>query len=368
MKFLLATLIAGLLSVEAAALESKPLPDGVTLKGSNDIAEAWLTRPTPRYGHAILGDAIEAGGLAVRMTDGQVHELVLPADYVFEDRRARPVDLDGDGRDEVVVVLSSLDQGAALAVYGVVGGKLALRAKTAHIGRPNRWLNPAEFADLDGDGRIEITAVWTPHLGRVLQAWRYADGKLDKVAEVAGYSNHAIGSPVQDLTEIVKLSDGRTALAIPTPGYDKIAFMVLEDGAFAEVSAEAGIASLARSRGAALADFDLDGRLDLVVVNRRAPLELWLNRSTGTGNWATVDLRQDRANRLAIGAWLEIDRGDAAEWRERTIGGGHVSGTLLPFHIGLGAADAIRVRVWWPDGDASGWQEISAGARVTLTR
>jgi hypothetical protein len=225
-----------LLSGLVHAQDSERLPDGVVSTGSNDIAEAWLTRPTTRYAHAILGDAIEAGGVKVRMADGKLHEHVLPEGFVFEDRRARPVDLDGDGRDEIVVVLTSVSEGAALAVYGVADDELQLRAKTPHIGRANRWLNPAEFADLDGDGAIEITAVWTPHLGRVLQAWRYVDGKLRQVAEIEGYSNHAIGSPVQDLTEIVTLSDGRTALAIPTTGYDEIAFMVLQQGKFAEVA------------------------------------------------------------------------------------------------------------------------------------
>jgi hypothetical protein len=42
---------------------------------SNDIAQAWLTRPTKRYDHAILGDAIEAGGLAVKTRDGKTLEL-----------------------------------------------------------------------------------------------------------------------------------------------------------------------------------------------------------------------------------------------------------------------------------------------------
>ncbi len=229
-------LAALLLCGQVHGKDSRQLPDGLVSTGSNDIAEAWLTRPTKRYAHAILGDAIEAGGLMVKMADGRTLEHVLPDGFVFEDRRARPVDLDGDGRDEIVVVLSSMTAGAALAVYGIADGKLSLRAKTPHIGRTNRWLNPAEFADLDGDGAIEITAVWTPHLGRVLQAWRFSGGKLHQVARVAGYSNHAIGSPIQDLTEIVTLSDGRTALAIPTPGYDEIAFMVLQQGKFTEVA------------------------------------------------------------------------------------------------------------------------------------
>lgn len=235
----LALVFAALLfsvQVQVQAHESKRLPDGVVSTGSNDVAEAWLTQPTTRYAHGILGDAIEAGGLMVKMSDGRLHEHILPDGFVFEDRQARAVDLDGDGRDEIVVVLTSVNEGAALAVYGVEKGKLQLRAKTPHIGRSNRWLNPAEFADLDGDGTIEITAVWTPHLGRVLQAWRFSDGKLRQVAKIKGYSNHTIGSPIQDLTEIVTLSDGRTALAIPTPGYDEFAFMVLQQGSFSEAS------------------------------------------------------------------------------------------------------------------------------------
>lgn len=236
MKHIALTLSALLLWGQAAASQSELLPDGVLSTGSGDIAQAWLTRPTTRYAHGILGDVIEAGGLMVKTASGKLYEHVLPKEFVFEDRRARLFDLDGDGRDEIIVVLSSMAKGAALAVYGIVNDQIELKAKTPHIGRSHRWLNPAEFADLDADGNIEITAVWTPHLGRELQAWRMVDGKLRQVARKRGYSNHAIGSPVQDMTEIVALSDGRLALAIPTSKYDEIAFVVLQHGRFTEVA------------------------------------------------------------------------------------------------------------------------------------
>ena len=233
-RLLLAALAATAMLAQAGAQER--LPDGIVITGSNDIAEASLTRPTDRYAHGILGDAIEAGGLAVRTRDGKTLEVVLPDQLVFEDRMARIHDLDGDGRDEIIVVLSSVTEGGALAIYGVRDGKLEKLAQTPHIGRSNRWINPAEFADLDGDGLIEITAVWKPHLARELQAWRYAGGKLTHITTIEGYSNHEIGSRVQDMSEVVKLSDGRTALASPTPGYDEIAFLVLNGGKFNEVT------------------------------------------------------------------------------------------------------------------------------------
>ena len=140
------------------------------------------------------------------------------------------------------------------------------------------------------------------------------------------------------------------------------------DGRFREASVAAGIATTARSRGAALADLDQDGRLDLVVMNRRAPMEVWVNTTETAGHWASVDLRMTNGNRFAIGAWLEVARDNGSEWIERTIGGGHVSGTLMPIHLGLGADAEIKVRAWWPDGASSDWHVVNAGARVTMTR
>ena len=46
------------------------LPDGGYAIGIHDIAGAWLIEPTRRYDHGVLGDAIEAGGLRVRLRDG----------------------------------------------------------------------------------------------------------------------------------------------------------------------------------------------------------------------------------------------------------------------------------------------------------
>ncbi|MGB0630939.1 MAG: hypothetical protein ACPGRZ_09605, partial [Alphaproteobacteria bacterium] len=76
------------------------LPDGlVAVSSRGDIAAAWYTEPTTRYGHAVLGDAIEAGGLRIRTRDGDVLDYALPQTEVFEDRAPRLADLDaGRGR------------------------------------------------------------------------------------------------------------------------------------------------------------------------------------------------------------------------------------------------------------------------------
>ncbi|MDQ4036052.1 MAG: CRTAC1 family protein [Chloroflexota bacterium] len=149
------------------------------------------------------------------------------------------------------------------------------------------------------------------------------------------------------------------------------------DGTFAERGQQSGIATFLRARGGALADLNLDGLLDLVVVNRRENVQLWRNLGSGDaaspapmGNWLAVRLEQPGANRNAIGAWIEVRVGEQITRRELTVGGGHASGQLGWSHFGLGDADRAELRVTWPDGEVGSWQEVetdglSVADRVT---
>lgn len=234
-------------------------------------------------------------------------------------------DLQRDGYPDVMLTsmgdqVLHMNEAGSIAPAGYETGATAHRPHVGDDGRPSTGWH-AEFGDVDNDGLMDLFI---------------AKGNVDQMP----------GSAMSDPNNLLLQN---------------------EDGTFREVAADAGIATFDRARGAAMVDLDLDGQLDLVVVNRRAPMEIWLNKTADSGNWATVDLRMMGVNRFAIGAWLEIDRGGRSEWRERTIGGGHVSGALLPLHIGLGQAKDVLVRAWWPDGTASAWQTIASGARVTLT-
>ncbi|THH38590.1 CRTAC1 family protein [Aliishimia ponticola] len=139
------------------------------------------------------------------------------------------------------------------------------------------------------------------------------------------------------------------------------------DGTFAEAAAQAGIATFERSRGAALVDLNRDGALDLVVVNRRAPVELYENTGP-VGAWLTVELRAPAPNRRAVGAFIELRLGDMLHTREITLGGGHASGQAVPEHFGLGQATSAQLRVIWPDGRVGAWQQVEAGHHLVVTR
>jgi hypothetical protein len=140
------------------------------------------------------------------------------------------------------------------------------------------------------------------------------------------------------------------------------------DGRFVEAGARAGLASLHRGRGGALVDLNGDGLLDVIVNNRRAPLEVWQNVTSDGGNWVSLSLSQHGPNISGIGAWIELRAGQLHFVREVTVGGGHAGGVSVGEHFGIGTEAVVRVRVFWPDGTVSSWVDLPVNRRVRVLR
>jgi enediyne biosynthesis protein E4 len=147
-------------------------------------------------------------------------------------------------------------------------------------------------------------------------------------------------------------------------------FLGLPDTTFLEAGDKAGIASTKRARGAQVVDLNLDGHLDLIVVNRWDDAELWRNDgSSAPQNWVQLRLRRPGANRDLIGAWIEVQLEARILRRELTVGGGHASGSLGWIHFGLGNATRAKVRVQYPGSlEWSAWQDVNANRFYLLER
>ena len=152
-------------------------------------------------------------------------------------------------------------------------------------------------------------------------------------------------------------------------------FLGAADGTFTEGAPAAGIVRFASTRGAALADFNLDGLLDLVEVNRSEPVTLWRNVGSGDagrpqpmGHWIAIRLLEPGTNRDAIGAWVEVRSGDRMLAAEVTIGGGHAGDKLGWIHFGLGQTKRAEVRVQWPDGETGPWLDVEADGFAVVER
>jgi hypothetical protein len=146
-------------------------------------------------------------------------------------------------------------------------------------------------------------------------------------------------------------------------------------GGFVESGDLAGIALDRPGRGAILEDFNRDGMLDLLIVNRKQNVSLFRNLGRRTvwghrplGNWVEIELQDTSGNTHAVGARLLIKTGTVSMNRIVQVGGGHASGHSGPVHVGLGLLDRATVRVQWPDGAWSHDYRFLANQHIMIRR
>ena len=195
-----------------------------------EIVSARFDAPTTRYAHLVLGRDHNFDVLALTLSNGTRQRVQWP-DLVFEDTAPRLVDMDGYGAPEVIVVESGEGKGGRVAIYGLVHGKVTLRAVTPHIGQSNRWHAVVGAADLDGDGAVEFAFVDRPHLAKILRVWRF-DPIRNTVAEVATLSdvtNHRIGDP--EISSGIRTCGTAPEIVLHTGDWNRLVGVTLRNGA-----------------------------------------------------------------------------------------------------------------------------------------
>jgi enediyne biosynthesis protein E4 len=287
-------------------------------------------------------------------------------------------DYDRDGNTDVFVTNDNLPNFLFRNAGGGKFEEVGLEAGTALLdsGKPIASMG-THFRDYDNDGWPDIAVVALTgetypifhnekngtfrdltYASKVasLSAQRSGWGAIWEDFDNDGFADlFTSNSHVNDLVEKFEATTYKHANSV---------FVNTHDGKFAN-SACAELAGVVRAhRGAAAADLDNDGKVDVVVTALGEPVEVWKNTSPGSGHWLHLKLRGSRSNRDGMGARVTIGN----QMQELSASQGYASSSLTGLHFGLGTLTTVpRIQVHWPSGNDQVLTEVKVDQVVMIT-
>ncbi len=130
-----------------------------------------------------------------------------------------------------------------------------------------------------------------------------------------------------------------------------------------EDAADAGFSTRRAHRGAAFADFNGDGKLDVVVSALGEPAELWENISPGSNHWIVLQLEGTKSNRDGIGARVRLGN----QWNHMSTSVGYASSSHSGVHFGVAKSETVEnIEVQWPSGAVQVLENVRTGQVVKV--
>jgi len=128
-----------------------------------------------------------------------------------------------------------------------------------------------------------------------------------------------------------------------------------------------GLQLVKSSRGAAFADFNNDGFVDIAVVELDDRPSLLMNQGIPDAHWVLIQLLGNVSNRLGVGARVTITSDGMIQTRELKAGGSFASCNDPRAHFGLGKDKEIKeLNVRWPSGKVTTMKQVQANQVVTI--
>lgn len=264
-------------------------------------------------------------------------------------------DLDGDRWPDIYVA-NDKDQnllfrnleGARFQDESLLSGAAYDRAGNAEAGMG------VELADLDGDGRqdlvvtnfaLETNAFYSSAGDGVFLDRRFPSGLAQPSLRFLAFGVNALDADLDGDLDLF-VANGHIqpeAARISEVGTYEQSNQLYEnvgDGRFRELTG-GGLDRVRPSRGSAIADLDLDGDPDVVVVNSNQLSETYENRTSG--RWLAVDVTSGSGSggARAIGVQVVLAAGAGTQVREIRAGSSYLSQSSLTLLFGLGAEDRV---------------------------
>jgi hypothetical protein len=292
-------------------------------------------------------------------------------------------DFNGDGLVDIYV---ACDQTPSLLYINQGNGKFAEEAvlRGAAFDENGRAMSGmgVTAGDFDGDGLPDIFRSNFSDERETLYRNR-GGGEFDDVTVSAGLSRNTryVGWGCgffdfdNDGRPDLLLVNGHVFPEVERLGIDihfkdhAILYRNLGEGKFADVSDSAGPGILERqsARGAAFADYDNDGMIEVLINNQNAAPSLLKQSARSANHWVGLKLIGSRSNRSALGAKVRVSAGGRWQSDEVRSGGSYLSQNDLRLHFGLGASARVdRIEIAWPSGMRQTIRDVTADRVVVI--
>lgn len=171
----------------------------------------------------------------------------------------------------------------------------------------------------------------------------------------------------QKLSTYDKEKNLETALQlIPSAKLENYMFLNNKDATFKDMSLAFGFDAKVNSNGAAYADFDNDGDLDLVLNNQSDEASIYRNNSTS--NYLKVSVEGSKTNRNAIGAKVLVFANSMTQVKDMYVTRGYQSSVTNNLIFGLGELKLVdSLKVLWNDGKEATLTNIKANQNIKLS-
>jgi enediyne biosynthesis protein E4 len=329
------------------------------------------------------------GGVQVYMNTGRGGFKVTRLERKTQTLAITMFDVDGDSKRDLVV---GNDFGVPDMIWGVKGSDPAGWRPATPFKRITKNTMGFAIGDFDNNGLFDmfasdmkpnladvaIASQWMPLMERSFQKLqRSSTQRAENVLQQQkspgkfgneGYKKHidATGwswstqfgdldnDGVEDLYVVNGMIDHEVLPYLPNDEIREknVAYRVTRGAEFVRNSSW-GLNATASGRAMAMADFNNDGRLDIVVNNLRSKSMIYENRLCG-GSSTTIRLKWDgMQNASAFGSTVRVRTNAGTLSRLASPTGGYLTGLDGSLHVGLGTAEPSGVEIVWPDGKVS---------------
>ena len=278
-------------------------------------------------------------------------------------------DMDQDGYPDL---LQANDFATSRLFWNNGDGTFLDGTSAAGVGTDENGMG-STVGDFDRDGDLDwfVTSIYGPtktgnRMYRYDGGRTFSDASVDAPFRKGGWG---WGTSLFDLDndadlDLVMTNGWYATIALADPVFT---WLNTGDGTMHEAPAAMGLNDDGQGRALITLDADLDGDLDVVIINNAGLPRFFRNETTGGGNWLSVTTPGTTSNRDGLGATITITADGVTQFQEMGSGSSYLGHAPREVHFGLAAAETVDIDVHWP---ASGQHvtllDVAANQRLSI--